>query len=568
MKTLLLALNSKYIHTNLAIRYLKEYSNIHNIDNIEFAEYTINHRLSFVVDEIYRKHPDILLLSCYIWNIEMMRDFAVEFKKVSPNTILIMGGPEVSYNSKQILDENPSISMVLQGEGELAFTDLMLYFNEKLELNQVRSLVYRDNTNEIHTNTAAPPLPMDDLPFPYYDWNDLEHKILYFETIRGCPFHCSYCLSSVTGGVRYLSIEKACERLQIFIDRKVPQVKFVDRTFNCSKKHALSIWRYLSEHDNGITNFHFELTAHLIDREMLDFLRTVRKGLFQFEIGVQSTNTTTINEIRRSTDTACLLEICREIDSYKNIHLHLDLIAGLPDEGLDSFGNGFDEVMSIRPQQMQMGFLKILKGSYMASQTEKYQLVYSDKAPFQVITTKWMNYDEMLLLKDMEEVVEIYYNSGRFASQLEFMMQKEPSLFRFFLDFGQYYIENNYHLAPHAQEEQHTILKDFYLSCSAENESNFLFLQNLCLYDICIHDKPKKLPSWISLQTNQHHKEDIREFYQSKFSGETGKKYHLQYFSHCVIPGVDFGKPMEISLLFDYQNKDILGNAHVSHIAT
>lgn len=566
MKVLLLALNSKYIHTNLAVRYLTEYVKTLGITGMDFVEYTINHRLPFVVDEVYRQKPDVLVISCYIWNIEMVKDFVDEYKKVCPGVRIILGGPEVSYNSQQVLEENPSVEMVLTGEGEIAFAELMQHLQGKRTLQEVFSLTYRCETGAIQSTKPAPPISMDDLPFPYPDFSGLENKILYFETIRGCPFHCSYCLSSVTGGVRYLSMEKACQRLQIFLDHKVPQVKLVDRTFNCSKKHAMDIWKYLAEHDNGITNFHFELTAHLIDREMLDFLSTVRKGLFQFEIGVQSTNPTTIQEIHRSTDTARLLEICRELDSYQNIHLHLDLIAGLPGEGLESFGKGFDEVMEIRPQQMQLGFLKVLKGSYMAEHAEEYGLVYSRKAPFQVIRTKWLDYNEMILLKDMEEMVETYYNSGRFAMELEWIVQKESSLFQFFLDFGRYYVEKGYHLSSHSPEAQHTILKEFYVNRWGEDDSELTLLQDLCLYDICVRSKPKKLPPWVDNQINVSHKEEIREYFQQEGLRQMEKLYHIQYFRHNILSKDGLQHPEECAFLFNYGQKDLLGNAKVTKI--
>lgn len=561
MKTLLLALNSKYIHTNLAVRYLKEYSRQHNVKDVDFVEYTINHHLPFVIDEIYRKKPEILFLSCYIWNIEMMLDFAKEYKMISPKTLIIAGGPEVSYNSKNILEENPAIDMILCGEGEKPFLQIMEYFDGKREIENVKSLTYRKE-NKIIENEWEEEIDLSELPFAYMDLKELEHKIVYFESIRGCPFRCSYCLSSIIKKVRYMPIEQACAYLQIFIDAKVPQVKFVDRTFNCNKKHSMAIWKYLAEHDNGVTNFHFELSAHLIDEEMLEFLSTVRAGLFQFEVGVQSTNEDTIKEIHRTTSTDKLLEICQKIDSFKNIHLHLDLIAGLPYENLESFGRSFDKVMSIKPEQMQLGFLKVLKGSPLAAKVEEYGIVHSKKAPFQTYSTNWISYDEMLLLKDMEEMVETYYNSGLYPQTIKYILSQEISDFAFFKDFGQFWVKNNYHLKSQNPEEKLTILRDFYLSRNKSNENNLELFKDLCLYDICQHAKPKKFPNWLSSNKNLEFKQEINNFFDlpetipqllPEYLNEEPKKVqklaHLQMFSYNPFSF----KKENTAILFNYR---------------
>ena len=574
MNALLLAINSKYIHTNLAVRYLKEYARQHGIDHVDFEEYTINQHLPFIIDQVYRRRPPVLFLSCYIWNIEMMMDFAAEYKMIAPETIIVAGGPEVSYNSRQILQDNPAIDMILCGEGEKPFVQLMEHFRGQRSVEEVRSLTYRSEQTIIE-NPWEEEIDLAELPFAYMDLPNLEHKILYFETIRGCPFRCSYCLSSIIKNVRYMPLEQACAYLQIFLDAKVPQVKFVDRTFNCKKSHAMGIWKYLAEHDNGVTNFHFELTAHLIDEEMIEFLRTVRQGLFQFEIGVQSTNEDTIREIHRSTSTEKLLEICRRIDSAKNIHLHLDLIAGLPHEDIHSFGRSFDQVMSIRPQQMQMGFLKILKGSLMAEKAEEYGMVVSRKAPFQVYSTKWMTYDEMMILKDMEEMVETYYNSGLYSRTILWILDKEPSDYAFFRDMGLYYSSNEFHKKSQSPEEKWTILRDFYISRHGQNELEIF--DQLALYDLCRHSRPKKLPEWLSTSLNLKHRQAINDFFDlpetiptllPEYSDEkepkkVQKMAHLQVFSlHPVTL-----EQKETAILFNYRRPDLLGNAKESYVS-
>lgn len=570
MNALLLALNSKYIHTNLAVRYLKEYSRQHGIDGVDFVEYTINQHLPDIIDEVYRLRPPLLLLSCYIWNVEMLLDFAAEYKMIAPETVIVAGGPEVSYNSREILQQNPAIDMVLCGEGEKPFTQLMEYRQGRRPLAEVRSLTYRCD-GDIIENPWEEEIDLAELPFAYMDLPSLQHKIMYFESIRGCPFRCSYCLSSIIKTVRYMPLEQACAYLQIFLDARVPQVKFVDRTFNCKKEHAMGIWKYLVEHDNGMTNFHFELTAHLIDEEMLQFLSTVRPGLFQFEIGVQSTNEDTIKEIRRATSTDKLLEICRRIDSFHNIHLHLDLIAGLPYEGIDSFGASFDRVMSIRPQQMQLGFLKILKGSYMAQMADSYGMIWSQKAPFQVYSTKWINYDEMMVLKQMEEMVETYYNSGLYDRSIRFLLQQEVSDFAFFRDMGQWWYRQEHHRKSQSPEEKLTLLREFFLLRNEKNKQLLPVFEELCLYDVCRHGKPKKLPSWLSTNRNLSYKAEINRFFDRpdtiptllpEYSDEPEPKKvqklaHLQVFSlnpHDL-------SPQTTALLFNYRATDLLGNA-------
>ena len=573
MKVLLTALNSKYIHTNLAVRYLHEFAAERGYQS-EIAEYTINQHLPDILDELFRQQPNVLLLSCYIWNIEMMLDLADEYRRICPEVTILAGGPEVSYNSEQILQQNPALDGVFCGEGEEPFLEYMQALHGKRDLHEVHSLVWRDRDGNIVRNPSAPPLEMAQLPFPYPDLDAVSGKILYFESIRGCPFRCSYCLSSVAGKVRYLPLPLVFERLQRFLDAKVHQVKFVDRTFNCSKEHTMAIWKYLAEHDNGVTNFHFELTAHLIDQEMIDFLSTVRRGLFQFEIGVQSTNPDTIREIRRTTDTERLLDICRTLDKPKNIHLHLDLIAGLPFEDFQSFGRSFDTVMQIRPQQMQMGFLKVLKGSYMAQAADSYGLVYSHKAPFQVIRTNWISYAELMRLKDMESVVEDYYNSGLFSNQISWMLDQEASCFSFFLDFGEYRVQHGLRLIPQNLEDRCATLRDYYFARHPERADQLPLLHDLCLYDLCLHSKPKKLPDWVSVEQNLPFRDAIRDFYRdeqtaARFfpasdadSKQLARQSHLQIFSFD--PRTLEQKPT--ALLFDYHQRDLLGAASVTDV--
>lgn len=574
MKTLLMAMNSKYIHTNLALRDLLEYGRQRGIDEGELLECTINQRLPQILEQVYRRKPNLLLLSCYIWNIRQQLDLAAEYKLIDPAVRIVLGGPEVSYNSAQVLRENPAVEAVLCGEGEEPYVALRRCLAEGGRYGDVPSLTWRDG-EDIVENPWAPETDLAQLPFPYPDLGELKDKIFYFESIRGCPFRCSYCLSSVVKTLRFMPLEMACGYLQRFLDAKVPQVKFVDRTFNCNKEHALGIWRYLVEHDNGVTNFHFELTANLLDQEMLDFLATVRPGLFQFEIGVQSTNEATIREIRRAASTKRILEVSRCIDSWKNIHLHLDLIAGLPYEDFDSFGRSFDDVMAIRPQQLQLGFLKILKGSYMAQKAPDYGMVYSQQAPYQVYRTNWLSFEETLLLEDTAEVVDLYYNSGLYSRALDFCLEGEGSAFGFFRDLGQRFRRAGYFQKNPSPEEKLSLLRDFFLARREENARRLPLFEELCLYDLCRHGKPKKLPDWLSTQGNRPYKEAIDRFFDlpetipsllPEYGDEEPKK--VQRLAHLQVFDWDprSGEEGPCALLFNYRRRDLLGNAAVTAV--
>ncbi len=568
-KALLIGINSKYIHTNLAIRDLYECSKGKVPQTLGMMEFTINQHPPMILDEIYRQHADILLFSCYIWNIEMVRHLIANYRKIAPNATIVVGGPEVSYHAAEFLAANPAVDYIIKGEGEATLPALLRALGDAdAALQTIDGILYRNAGQVVQTPDAAP-FPMEDLPFPYPDLAAQAGKILYFESSRGCPFRCSYCLSSIAGRVRLMPLEKAFAYLQIFLDAKVPQVKFVDRTFNCNKAHALAIWRYLKAHDNGVTNFHFEVSAHLFDRETLDFLRTVRPEQFQLEVGVQSTNPDTIAQIQRSTDTDKLLGICQEIDSYQNIHQHLDLIAGLPHEDKASFARSFDRVFSIRPQQLQLGFLKILKGSQMEREVAAHEMEYSALAPFEILRTKWLSYDDILLLKGVEDMVERYYNSGRFGNTLQQLLADTPSPYAFFERLGAYYFAQGYHLLSIPKERAHSILKAFYEAHYAPYSAA---MQEVALFDVCLKEKPKKLPEFIPNERRFAHKEQVIAFFHTpeqiathlpQYVNEAPIKVsrlaHLQSFSHDV---TDPALPERTTfILFDYDHPDLLGNA-------
>ena len=460
MKILLCAVNAKYIHSNLAVYSIRanagEYRN-----QIELGEYTINQYVEDILQDIYQKKPDLIAFSCYIWNIRHIRELVRELRKVLPNVPIWLGGPEASYDAKGLLENYPEVTGVLVGEGEESFYELCKFYDGKLEsLEDVKGIAYRE-AGEVIVKPFELVKDLSTLKFAYEDFKDFEHKIIYYESSRGCPFSCSYCLSSIDKSVRFRDLEIVKKELQIFIDEKVPQVKFVDRTFNCKVSHAMAIWQYIHEHDNGVTNFHFEVAADLITEEELELFEKMRPGLIQLEIGVQSTNEETVCEIRRKMNFSKVAEMVTKVKKIGGIHQHLDLIAGLPNEDYESFGKSFDDVFALCPEQLQLGFLKVLKGSYMYENRDAYGLVYRSEPPYEVLFTNWLSYEEMIRLKGIEQIVELYYNSHQYDKTLKEVFEGEKSAFAFFESFADEYRGKGYHLVNHSRKDKYYILKDF-----------------------------------------------------------------------------------------------------------
>ena len=460
MKILLCAVNAKYIHSNLAVYSIRANAKEYR-DQIELGEYTINQYVEEILQDIYKKKPDVLAFSCYIWNIRHVRELVRELRKVLPQVPIWLGGPEASYDAKGLLEHYPEVTGVLIGEGEESFYELCRYYDGTLEdLSEVKGLVYREGES-LKENGFAFVENLSSLTFAYEDFSDFEHKIIYYESSRGCPFSCSYCLSSIDKSVRFRDLELVKKELQTFIDAKVPQVKFVDRTFNCKVSHAMEIWNYIHEHDNGVTNFHFEVASDLITEEELELFAKMRNGLIQLEIGVQSTNENTVCEIRRKMDFEKVAKFVTKVKALGNIHQHLDLIAGLPEENYESFAKSFDDVFSLRPEQLQLGFLKVLKGSYMYENREAYGLVYRSEPPYEVLSTNWVSYDEMIRLKAIEQIVELYYNSHQYDRTLEAVLSEEKSPFAFFEAFADDYRAKGHHMVNHSRKEKYYIFKEF-----------------------------------------------------------------------------------------------------------
>lgn len=563
-KTLLVSINAKFIHSNLAIRSLKAYTEKNLPITVDIAEFTINQPIDVIMREIYQINPDIIGLSCYIWNFESVKLLLCELKKLLPHCVFLLGGPEVSYNPDEVIAETGA-DIVMIGEGEHTFLCLMQALLTGHSYADVNGIVYQAE-GKIMITPPNEPLDLKEVPFVYGDdFSDLQNRIVYYESTRGCPFHCQYCLSGGNGGVRFLPLERVYSDLAHFLKANLRQVKFVDRTFNCNKQYSMAIWRYLCEQDNGITNFHFEIAAELLDDEMIDYLNHARKGLFQLEIGVQSTNAQTLTAIKRITLPDKLTPIIRSLQRGGNIHLHLDLIAGLPYEDYCCFKSSFNYVYSLSPNQLQLGFLKLLKGSGLFADKERYGLKCTDFAPYEIISTDWLSYAEILRLKMVEEMVETYYNSSRYAKSLAYLVSLFEHPFDFFEALGDYYEANKLHLAPHSKVEYYDILFDFFKQTGLGEEERFKWL---CLYDIYAHEKAKRLPLWLNISKGGNYKnrffdfvENNRQLFFPDYAEFDTKQIlrlvHFEVFPFNPITGTEG----ETTLLFRYSDGEILAVA-------
>ena len=543
MKILLAACNAKYIHSNLAVYNLKSCSGEYS-SRVVVKEYTINQIRDDILKDIYLEQPDVVCFSCYIWNISFVRELVPDLKKILPQVEFWAGGPEVSYDAVEFLKKNPAFFGVMVGEGEETFHELAGYYIERKPetLSGIRGVAFRDENKGrdiVHTGWREL-MDLSKVPFAYSNLTEFKNRIIYYESSRGCPFSCSYCLSSIDKKLRFRDIELVKKELQFFIDNKVPQVKFVDRTFNCKHDHAMEIWRYITENDNGITNFHFEISADLLRAEELALMKTMRPGLIQLEIGVQSTNPQTIKAIRRTMDFEKLKGIVEQIHSFGNIHQHLDLIAGLPYEGYDSFHKSFCDVYALRPEQFQLGFLKVLKGSHMMEMTGEYQILYKDREPYEVLSTAWMTYGEILRLKMVESMVEVYYNSGQFKNTLVFLEKYFDDPFRMYEALGRFYEKKGYSEISHSRMRRYEILMEF---AGEQKEIPSEALSDVMLLDLYLRENLKSRPSFASDQ-----KPYERLIWDYRKAKKIPKTAHIEVFRD--------GK----KLLFDYTDRDPLTN--------
>ncbi len=534
MKFLLVAINSKYIHSNPAVYSLRAYAGEELQKHIEIAEYTINHAFTDVLADVYKRKPDVLGFSCYIWNIGMVWELIAELHKLMPDVPVWLGGPEVSYDAPKILCEHPEVAGVMVGEGEETFRELLSYYVEK-EGSPAEGSVGADTEGLLGIKglclrsgytTPRELTDISTLPFLYDDLSAFENKIIYYESSRGCPFRCSYCLSSIDKKVRLRKIDIVKKELQFFLDRRVKQVKFVDRTFNCNHAHATEIWKYILEHDNGVTNFHFEISADLLNEEELELLRRMRPGLVQLEIGVQSVNPETLAAIHRSMDVDKLERIVAQINSGNNVHQHLDLIAGLPYEDYESFGQSFDRVYGMRPEQLQLGFLKVLTGSEMHARAEEFGICYTDKPPYEVMFTKWLPFTDVLRLKRIEEMVELYYNSNQFVHTLRFLEQAFDSPFRMYEALAEFYEEKGYFVSSPARSYRYQVLLAF--ACEKDRSHEVVY-RELLTYDLYLRENVKSRPDFAKDLTP--YKETMRDFYRKEEQERTYLPEYEKYDS-------------------------------------
>lgn len=566
MKFLLVAVNAKYIHSNPAVYSLKRFAGEYT-DAVEIAEYTINNRMEDILEDIYRRKPDAIGFSCYIWNIGMVEKLMGELHKLLPKLPVFLGGPEVTYDADKLLRKYPYLTGIFIGEGEATFAQVVKYYVKKNpeSLEDIPGLMLRSGMTP-----ERKPLNLTDVPFLYDDMAPFTNRIIYYETQRGCPFRCSYCLSSIDKTVRFRDIEVVKKELAFFLEKKVKQVKFVDRTFNCNHDHAMAVWQYLYEHDNGVTNFHFEIAGDILREDEIALVAKMRPGLVQFEIGVQSTNTDTLREIRRVMDIEKLKQVVAALKAAHNVHIHLDLIAGLPYEDYDSFARSFDDVYAMEPEQLQLGFLKVLKGSYMAEMAESYGLVYTDYAPYEVLYTNWLSFTEICRLKRIEEMVEIYYNSGQFAHSLPVMISDfGQGAFAFYEALADFYEEQGFFVETPSRIYRYQALLSFAKTIHPEREELY---RELLLFDLYVRENLKSRPDFApdlhDLQPVIHafyKKEESERRYLPHLSEipapQLSRMTHLEPFSYSVW-ATDVSEVKKLQeqafLLFDYDHRDPL----------
>lgn len=566
---LLVGVNAKFIHSNPAIYSLKAYAQKHCMcdaaKDVEIVEYTINQSRDSILADLYKRQPMVAAFSCYIWNWQMIQDVIEELPKILPQTNIWLGGPEVSFHAQKLLEQYPMVTGIMLGEGEATFSELLEYYSsQNKQLEDVKGLVTRKG----YTGDREL-LDMDEIPFLYEDLSVFENRIIYYESQRGCPYRCAYCLSSIDKTVRLRSMELVERELQYFLDQCVKQVKFIDRTFNCNAKHAMAIWRYLFEHDNGITNFHFEIAADLITKEQLELMSKMRPGLIQLEIGVQSTNQETLKAIHRFMDIEKLRDIVETVGQGKNVHQHLDLIAGLPYEDYESFAKSFDDVYAMRPQQLQLGFLKVLKGSPMEEKAGEYGIIYSAKPPYEVLYSNWLSYSQIQKLKAVEEMVELYYNSGQFVFTMPVLEREFGSPFAMYEALAEYYEEKGYFVQVPARGYRYQVLLEFAISISPEREDLY---RELLVFDLYLRENLKSRPTFAAKQ--ELYKEEIKDFYKKEaqewqylrdyemyHSVQLQKMTHMERFCYPVWesnPTKKLEKPMFI--LFDYMHRSQITN--------
>ncbi|MDU4883273.1 B12-binding domain-containing radical SAM protein [uncultured Clostridium sp.] len=521
MKVLLTAINSKFVHSNLAVRYLKAFTEDINYE-CQIREFSINDRDEKILEEIIKERADVVAFSTYIWNIEVVKRLSNLIKLIDKNIKIVYGGPEVSYDSLNILKEL-SGDYVIQGEGEKTYREFVEYLLGNRNITDVRGLYFKEN-NKVISNGNRPLMNMDEIVFPYKEDENLDNKIVYYEASRGCPFNCKYCLSSTTHGVRFLNIERVKKELQYFIDKKVRLVKFVDRTFNCNFKFSMAIWEFLINADTN-TQFHFEISADILKPQELELLRKAPKDRFQFEVGVQTTNDEVLNKINRFVNFSDIKEKVVELLEIKNIKQHLDLIAGLPGEDIISFKKSFNDVYSIGPEEIQLGFLKLLRGSSMREEAEEYGMKYSPYPPYEILETNDISYDELLILKKIENMVDKYYNSQKFNNIIKFLINSFKTPYDFYLELGNYFDKKGYFDRNIGNSEYYRVFLDFNMDITKLDSE---ILRDIIKYDYLLFNKRRGMPEFLGKGVEKSVENEIKDFLREEYSF---KDYYIESFS-------------------------------------
>lgn len=520
MKILLTAINSKFVHSNLAVRYLRAFTKDMNYD-CKIREFSINDRDEKILEEIIKERPNVVAFSTYIWNIEIIKRLSNLIKLVDEDIEILYGGPEVSYDSQNILKELNG-EYIIEGEGEKTYREFVEYKLGEREINSIRSLYYKVD-GEVISNGKRPLMNMNELIFPYEEDENLDNKIVYYEASRGCPFNCKYCLSSTTHGVRFLDIDRVKQELKYFIDKEVRLVKFVDRTFNCNHKFTMAIWEFLINQDTK-TQFHFEISADILKKSELELLKKAPKDRFQFEVGVQTTNDDVLNRINRFVNFSDIKEKVEELIQIRNIKQHLDLIAGLPGEDYNSFKNSFNDVYSISPEEIQLGFLKLLRGSSMREEAEEYGMKYSPYPPYEILKTKDISYDELIKLKKVEEMVDKYYNSQKFDNIIKYLVNKFDTPFDFYYTLGTYFDSKGYFDRNIGNSEYYRVFLDFNMEILKGDNS---ILKEILKFDYLRFNKKRGMPEFIQRNLDKDEELKIKDQFKGVYSF---KDYHLEIF--------------------------------------
>ncbi|WP_027623242.1 B12-binding domain-containing radical SAM protein [Clostridium lundense] len=556
MKVILTAVNSKFIHSNLAVRYLKAYTKDLNYECI-IKEFSINDRIERIVHELINEKPDVIAFSCYIWNIEYVEKISKLIKLIDENIVILFGGPEVSYDGMSYLKDF-SCDYVIEGEGENIYRELIECMINKCSENllaNIKGLFYKNDGKMLYTGKREL-MDMNKLIFPYEEGEDFNNKIVYYEASRGCPFNCKYCLSSTIHGVRFLDIERVKRELKFFMDKKVQLVKFVDRTFNCNPRFASQIWGYLIKQDTE-TTFHFEISADILNEEEIELLKKAPKGRFQFEVGVQTSNNEVLKNINRTANFNDIKEKVEELMKIKNIKQHLDLIAGLPGESYDSFINSFNDLYSIHPEEIQLGFLKLLKGSSMREEEKKWGMVYSPYPPYEILKTRDISYEELIQLKRVEEMVDKYYNSGKFNTIIKYFIYRFNSAYSFYNSLGNFFYNKGYFSRNISSADYYKVFLEFNREILGDSNE---ILNEIIKFDYLKFNKKKWLPQFLHREEDKACEKNIKDNLISSDilkKNKTINNYHIEKFKIDIPSFINNDKVIQGEFYILFKENDI-----------